>query len=159
MAVGSWNLSIDVLIPVTLVLLGLAVVTAMFVGIRRKRRARAFAEALLRSGQPAPATIISARDGSLSGNHPYYRKDVRLVLEVRPRNQNAFQANATMFEALGGDVVQPGQVLLVRYDPGDPSTVAVDPDSFKSIVADVLIKRVEENEAREKAAMDLLKRS
>ena len=136
------------------ILLSCGVFAVFFIGGWRKRQARAFAKALLASGQPAAAVIIEARDASLSGVHGSgtYRKDIRLVLEVRPPDRKAFQANATVYEALASDSVRPGQTLLVRYDPSQTSIVAVDGDSFRQVSDAVVMEDLLEAERREAAS-------
>jgi hypothetical protein len=154
------QMSIDILIPVVIVTLGLCTVTVIFFLAIRKRRAIAFAGALLTSGQSAPATIVSAKDGSVSGEHGTgrYRKDIRFVLEVHPPDRSAFQAKAVGYDVDMRDAVQPGQTLLVRYDPENPSTVAVDPFSLRKLIDDVALDEVLEYERREEAAQDELNR-
>ncbi len=159
MSVGSFDMPIDLLLPVAIIALGLGLVTALLVAGLRTRRGRALAEALQASGQPAPATILHAKDGTMSGPRGGpYRKDIRLELEVRPRDRTAFRARATVYQAEAGDSVRPGQALLVRFDPADPSIVAVDPGSFRTIADEVALQDLLEQEGREDAAKDLLRR-
>jgi hypothetical protein len=153
-------MSIEILIPAAIVLLVLCVMAAFFVSSVRRRRAIAFVEELLASGQPAPATIISAKDGSVSGEHGSgrYRKDIRLVLEVHPPGQSAFQAMAIGYDVSISEAVRPGQTLLVKYNPENKSTVAVDPSILRKLISEVSLDRVLEYERCEEAALDTLKR-
>jgi hypothetical protein len=142
------------LIPLAIILAAIAVFAAFFVGAWRKRQARARAHALLVSGRPAPALIVQARDGSASGvqGGRTYRKEIRLVLEVRPPDRQPFRANATVYDASPSDAVRPGQTLLVKYDPADTSLVAVDGDSFRQVSDDVAMEAVLAAERGEEAS-------
>ncbi|MBN2387709.1 MAG: hypothetical protein JXB85_11880 [Anaerolineales bacterium] len=82
--------------------------------------------AVLSRGLPAEATILSIADtGTTINNHPV----VRLLLEVRPTDQPAFQAEAErLISRLQLHLVQPGAIVQVKYDPGRRSVALVEED-------------------------------
>ena len=78
---------------------------------------------LLSTGTEAPAQVLEVIDtGSRFNASPL----VRVKLEVRPTEGEPFPAEAVMvLSAVDLQKVQPGVVVTVRYDPGDPSRVAI----------------------------------
>jgi hypothetical protein len=145
--------SIEILIPVAIVLLVVGVFGAFFIGTLRKRKERAFAQALLASGRQAPATILQADAGSLLGSRGAgFRREFRLELEVRPADRSAFRVKATAYDAPAGDSIRPGQSLVVRYDPNDTSKVAVEPSSFRDACDAVNLEALLEQERLDEAS-------
>jgi hypothetical protein len=78
---------------------------------------------LLLTGRAAVATI---KEALLTGLQYSGRRQVRLLLEVSPGGESAFEAQATTFVSQE-DVAQfqPESRVQVRYDPADKSTVAI----------------------------------
>ena len=142
-----------VVIVVLAVGVPLGLFTAFLIGVLRKRRAQARALSLLVSGQSAPATILGVRDGSWTsrGGRAFF-KDVKLDLEVRPPQGDAFHAIGTAYEVLASSSVRPGQALLVKYDPNDTSAVAVDEGSFREAALDGGLEELLAEERREEAS-------
>ena len=81
-----------------------------------------------------------------------YRKEIHLVLNVRPPDRQPFRATATVYEAFADDSVRQGQTVLVKYDPNNTSIVAVETDSFRKICDDVAMEDVLAAERREQAS-------
>lgn len=80
--------------------------------------------ALLKSGVSAPAVILQADDtGTTMNDSP----QVRLTLQVNPPGQPPFQAVTTTFVGrLQVGLIMPGMSATVRYDPVNPSKVAIE---------------------------------
>jgi len=78
---------------------------------------------LLQTGETATAVILELRDtGTTVNDNP----QVELVLDVLPTNRSSFRATArTLISRLQTSQVQPGMQVLVKYDPSDPSKVAL----------------------------------
>jgi hypothetical protein len=79
--------------------------------------------ALLQTGQMAQACILQLIDtGTTINDNP----QVQFVLDVRPPGRPPFQAMATsIVSRLSIARYQPGVWVQVRYDPNDPSKVAI----------------------------------
>jgi hypothetical protein len=78
---------------------------------------------LLASGVPAQARVLQLADTGVRLND---NPQVKLVLEVHPMGQPAYQVETTSFiSMIKLAQVQPGQTVNVRYDPADPSKVAL----------------------------------
>lgn len=75
------------------------------------------ARSIRQSGVTAPAKILQLRDtGTTINKDPV----VRILLEVQPENAPTFQAETEqLISRLQIPQIQPGAVLLVKYDPGD----------------------------------------
>ncbi|MFO1518411.1 MAG: hypothetical protein U1F57_01905 [bacterium] len=79
---------------------------------------------LLKTGEPAQATILQLWDTGVTLNQ---NPQIGLLLEVRPMTRPAYQAQTKMFiSRLQTSMFQPGMVLNVRFDPNNPSKVAVE---------------------------------
>lgn len=79
---------------------------------------------LQRIGLPAEATILEIRETGWTVNNIY--PVVKLKLEVRPPGGQPYQAEVqTIIGRLDIPACQPGAVVAVRYDPQDPSKVAM----------------------------------
>src|SRR3954470_19679483 len=78
---------------------------------------------LLQSGESAPAVILELRDtGTTVNDNP----QVELVLDVLPSSRPPFRATTrTLISRLQTSQVQPGMQVLVKFDPNDPSKVAL----------------------------------
>lgn len=95
---------------------------AVFVARLLKNSARN--RALLASGEPAPAVILAASDTGVTVNDS---PQVRLRLEVRPPGRPPFQAETTLLVGrLQVGMIVPGMTVQARFDPADPSRVAVE---------------------------------
>lgn len=80
--------------------------------------------AILAIGTPAQATIVQLVDtGTRINDDPV----VEFVLEVRPDGRAAYSARTRgLVSPLDIPAVQPGRVVPVKFDPHDPSRVALD---------------------------------
>ncbi len=79
---------------------------------------------LMRSGRRAEATILEVEDTGVTVNKIYPLVKVRL--EVRPPDGEPYRAETKMLvNRLAVPQIQPGLVVPVMYDPGDPSSVAI----------------------------------
>jgi len=78
---------------------------------------------LLQNGEIAQGTILSVSNTGLTVND---NPQARFSIEVRPANRPPFRAEAkkiiSMFEILQ---YQPGTIVEVRFDPNNPSVVAI----------------------------------
>lgn len=116
---GLWA-SLAVLVP--LVVAAPFVLLAVFF-VARLVRNSARNRALLATGAPAPAVILSAADTGVTVNDS---PQVRLKLEVRPAGRPPFQAETTLLVGrLQTGMLVPGMPVQVKYDPAEPSRVAV----------------------------------
>lgn len=78
---------------------------------------------LLATGAPAQALVMQLADTGVRVND---NPQVKLVLEVHPMGQPPYQVETTAFVSmLKLAQIQPGQTVNVRYDPTDPSKVAL----------------------------------
>lgn len=82
-------------------------------------------EELLRTGVEAPARVLQYLPLGINVNGP--NAAVNLIVEVQPREGNAFtaQAQGNVIAPSGVPKFQPGQMVTVRYNPGDLTKVAV----------------------------------
>lgn len=80
--------------------------------------------AVIKNGISAPAVILRADDtGTTMNDSP----QVRLTLQVNPDYGPSFQAVTTTFVGrLQIGLITPGSACVVRYDPADPSKVAIE---------------------------------
>ena len=81
--------------------------------------------AVLAHGESAPAVILKSwQTGTVMNN---INPQIGLLIEVRPANRPAYQAETKMFiPMMQIPQFQPGAVLQVKYDPKEPRKVAVD---------------------------------
>jgi hypothetical protein len=80
---------------------------------------------VLASGVSAPAVIQKVWQTGTVMNET--NPQIGILLEVRPADKPAFQAEAKMFiSMLQIPQFQPGAVVQVKYDPQNPTKVAVD---------------------------------
>ena len=78
---------------------------------------------LLTTGVPAQARVMQLADTGVRLND---NPQVKLVLEVHPMGQSPYQVEVSSFiSMIKLAQVQPGQMVNVRYDPADPSKVAL----------------------------------
>lgn len=78
---------------------------------------------LLATGAPAQALVMQLADTGVRVND---NPQVKLVLGVHPMGQPPYQVETTAFVSmLKLAQIQPGQTVNVRYDPTDPSKVAL----------------------------------
>ena len=81
--------------------------------------------AVLAHGESAPAVILKVWQTGTVMNET--NPQIGILLEVRPTNRPAFQAETKMFVSmLQVPQFQPGAVVQVKYDPQNPTKVAVD---------------------------------
>lgn len=103
----------SIALPLVITLL---VVVPLFRNGARNRR-------LLRTGEQAAAVIVELRDTGVTVNQ---QPQVELVLDVLPPNRPPFRATTrTLISRLQTSQVQPGMQVLVKYNPLDPSNVAL----------------------------------
>jgi hypothetical protein len=78
---------------------------------------------VLASGVEAPATIVDIVD---TGNRYNDNPEVRIILEVEPEGAEPYTAEQnTVMSPVDLVKFKPGQAVSVRYDPEDPSLVAI----------------------------------
>lgn len=88
-------------------------------------KADAESEAILASGQPAPAIIVQAfpLDVFVNGNNPA----MAFMLEVKPEGQPSFQAQVTgVISEASIPKYQVGNTVYVKYDPANHTRVSLD---------------------------------
>jgi hypothetical protein len=79
---------------------------------------------ILAAGEPAQAVIVSVADTGVTVNDC---PQARLTLEVRPAGRQPFLAETTLLVGrFQTGLVTPGAAVQVRFDPADPSRVAVE---------------------------------
>jgi hypothetical protein len=79
---------------------------------------------LLETGVPAEAKILSIEPTGTIYNDQY---EYRIRMEVYPESAPTFQAETKeVINAIYAPQFQPGNYLLVKYDPEDPSKVAIE---------------------------------
>lgn len=84
--------------------------------------------AVLEHGVPAEATVLRvAETGAVRWAREGSRHQVVCDLEVCPRDRPAYRARTTQFVGpVVEAVLRPGATIVVTYDPGHPSHVAID---------------------------------
>lgn len=115
---------------ITLIIVALSLLIAvpimLFAGffVVRLLRNSARNSAILSTGEPAQAVIISAADTGVTVNDC---PQARLTLEVRPAGRQPYLAETTFLVGrLQIGMIMPGMTVQVRFDPADPSRVAVE---------------------------------
>jgi hypothetical protein len=79
--------------------------------------------AQIKNGVSAPAVVLTVKDTGVSVND---NPQVALMLEIKPRDRAAFQAEAkTLVSRLDAALVQPGISAEVVFDPANPSRVQI----------------------------------
>jgi hypothetical protein len=108
-----------------LLLLGLAAL-ASSCGAFQTLGSSQYTRELQMSGVPAQAAVLSMQDTLESIND---NPIVRLLVEVRPTDRPPYQATIEhlVITTIQAFQFQPGKIIAVRYDPRNPSRVAVDP--------------------------------
>lgn len=110
--------------PGLCMLLLAALASAGCSGIVGKFSGRTEACAILASGVPAPARIVRLVDTGTSINDDPV---VEFILEVTPNGAPAFDASTRgLVSRLDIPAIQPGTIVRVKYDPDQPSRVALD---------------------------------
>lgn len=117
---GLWaTLAVVISLAVAAPFLALAVFFVVRL-LRNSARNRA----ILATGEPAHATILSATDTGVTVNDC---PQVRLSLEVRPAGAAPYRAETTLLVGrLQTALIMPGMSVRVKYDRADPSRVAVE---------------------------------
>jgi hypothetical protein len=78
---------------------------------------------ILQSGVLATATVLQLAETGMMVN---YQPQVRILLQVNPPNGAPYQAEVTrVISHVQIPRVQPGAVVPVKIDPGDPTKVAL----------------------------------
>lgn len=84
---------------------------------------RTIMPAKIKNGVSAPATVLSVSDTGVSVND---NPQVKLLLEVKPRDRAAFQVETKMMVSrLNVSLVQPGISAEVIFDPVNPARLRV----------------------------------
>ena len=118
---GLWITLIIVLVSL-LVAAPVLIISGLFVARLLRNSARN--RAILATGEPAQAVIVSVVDTGVTVNDC---PQARLTLEVRPAARPPFVAEATLLVGrFQTGMVMPGAGVQVRFDPADPSRVAVE---------------------------------
>ncbi len=88
------------------------------------------ANAILKTGEPATALIKNVRDTGVTINNA---PQVELLLEVRSKFKPPYEAKVkTLVSRINPNVFQPGMTVAVKYDPKEPTAVAIDPEGGMS---------------------------
>ncbi len=112
---------LSVVLPIVIIVPVLIIVGLL---VMRLVRGSAQNRAVLAHGESAPATIVKIWETGTSLND---QPQVGIQLQVQPANHPAFQAQTSMFISfLQASQLQPGMLVNVRYDPQDPSKVAIE---------------------------------
>lgn len=99
--------------------------TLVLIVVIRKFVKNAFGpnEKLLQEGIPAQATIIKIWDTGITLND---NPQVGMLLEVQPTGQPPFRVEMkSIISRIALAQIQPGRIVPVKYDPQDPSKVAL----------------------------------
>jgi hypothetical protein len=99
--------------------------TLVMVVVMRKWVKSAFGpnEKLLKEGISAQATILKIWDTGVTLND---NPQVGMLLEVQPAGQQPFRVEMkSIISRIALPQIQPGQVVPVRYDPENPSKIAL----------------------------------
>lgn len=95
-------------------------VALIFRGLRVQRRNR---QRVLDTGVDATATVIRIRDTGVEINGD---PEVGILLEVQPADESPYQAEVKQTVSIVHlPAYQPGAQLQVKYDPANPSQVAI----------------------------------
>lgn len=117
---GLW-ITILVVFIVLLVAAPVLIISAALAARLFKNSARN--REVLATGEPAEAVIVSVMDTGVTVNDC---PQARLTLEVRPAGRPPFLAETTLLVGrFQTGMVMPGAPVHVRFDPADPSRVAV----------------------------------
>ncbi|HEY3291005.1 MAG TPA: DUF3592 domain-containing protein, partial [Anaerolineae bacterium] len=101
----------------------IVVIVVVFILVRNLSGNSGANKALLQNGQTAQAVILSMWDTGVSIND---NPRIGMKLEVRPPNGAPFQAEVKqVISRLQTSQYQPGQMLEVKYDPANPTKVAI----------------------------------
>ncbi|MGQ0803324.1 MAG: hypothetical protein ACT4PI_05615 [Actinomycetota bacterium] len=107
---------------IIIVIIVVSVVPALFV-VRKAFGPVAANRRLLSTGQSAKAKILQAQE---TGTYVNEMPQIRVLLEVRPTSGSSFQSEAvTTVRPLQLSQIRVGNTVDVRYDPADPSKVAL----------------------------------
>ena len=101
-------------------ILTIGIMAAVFIPIMRRGAQRT---RLLQTGEAAQAKVLGLADtGTLINNNP----QIQLMLEVYPQTRPPFQAQCVAIVSyLAIPRIQPGMMVPVRFDPADPSKIAL----------------------------------
>lgn len=109
------------LVPIAIITI--VVIVGVFIVVRNLSGNSGANRALLQNGQTAQAVILNMWDTGVSIND---NPRIGMKLEVRPPNGAPFQAEVKqVISRLSASQYQPGQMLEVKYDPANPSKVAI----------------------------------
>lgn len=126
----AWN-ELPVLARYSLIAMGFMAATATILLIGAVIVGGARNHAILEKGLPAQAVILKISDtGTTINKDPL----VRLLLEVRPPGQPAFQAETErLISRLQIPLVQPGAMVSVKYDPDSHEVALVGEEESNSL--------------------------
>jgi hypothetical protein len=118
---GLW-ITLVVILVTLLVAAPVLIISGIFVARLLGNSSRN--RAILAAGEPAQAVIVSVVDTGVTVNDC---PQARLTLEVRPAARPPFVAETTLLVGrFQTGMVMPGMPVQVRFDPADPSRVAVE---------------------------------
>ena len=114
----------DALIGVALGLGLVIAISAATVAVRRSNARRTEDARILDQGARSPARVVSATSNGSLNNNPY----VEFVLEVQPEGGEPYRVERrTLVSQMAVPRIQPGTVIDVYVDPGDPQSVVIEP--------------------------------
>lgn len=119
--VGGGTGAILMSIGMSVLFVALSALAITFIPQRGVRR-------VLERGMPAQATVIRAAEtGAVRWAREGSHRQVVCDLEVRPPDRPPYRARTTQFvsEIVEG-ALRPGAEVVIRYDPEQPSHVAID---------------------------------
>jgi len=114
----------DTLVGIALGVGLVVAVCAETVAIRRSNHRRGERTRIVDQGVRSPAHVVSAKSNGALNNNPY----VDFVLEVQPEGEEPYRVeHRTLVSQMAIPRVQPGAVIDVYVDPGDPQSVVIEP--------------------------------
>jgi hypothetical protein len=110
---------------ILVLLAALALTAGCVTGAIDRATGESQARALRDTGLPAPATILRIWDTGITLNDDPV---IGMEVEVRPEEGDPFRAviPKSRISRIAIPQFQPGEEIAVRYDPRDPSQVALD---------------------------------
>lgn len=128
----AWS-ELPALSRTSLVLVGVFGGTAMALLVAAPISAAVLRRSILRRGRVATARVLNVWDTGTTINH---NPVVRLLLEVDPADQSAFQAETEqLISRVRIPQVQPGATLRVAYDPRTLAVALLEEDDARAAVS------------------------
>ncbi len=122
----SWE-ELPALTQYSIVIGGVLMIASLILQVGAPIMAGIINQSILSRGLPAEAAILKITDTGMTINQDPV---VRLLLEVRPENEPAFQAEAErLIPRLQVPEIQPGVMLRVKYDPSSRDVALLDADA------------------------------